>query len=125
MSSAPCRMSTGVRMRLAKEIGLTASCGCGPIPFHPVLPPSAASNWPFSPVAASMPQSMTPAPTSAARNLSVCPIAQAAMNPPWLAPAMPSRSGSATPSVTSRSMPVRMSVHSSRPTLPATLAANS
>nr|WP_279581435.1 hypothetical protein [Fodinicola feengrottensis] len=31
-------MSTGVRTRPAKETGLTASCGCGPIPSHPVLP---------------------------------------------------------------------------------------
>ena len=36
-----------------------------------------------------MPQSLIPAPISAALNRSVCPIAHAAMNPPWLPSADP------------------------------------
>ena len=72
-----------------------------------------------------MAQSATPAAITAARKRPVWVTAQAAMNPPWLHPAMPSRSGSATPLATRSSRPARMSVHSPCPTAPATAAANS
>ena len=95
------------------------------MPSQPQLPLSAASRVAPSPVATSIPQSLIPAAITAALNRSVCPIAQAAMNPPWLAPPIPSRSGSATPSAISRSIPLVMSLHSAPPTEPATAAAKS
>src|ERR1700690_2460732 len=70
-------------------------------------------------------QSEIPAFISAALNRSVCPTAQAVMNPPWLGPVIPSRSGSATPAATSMSIPSRMSLHSAPPRSPTTAAENS
>src|ERR1700761_6152454 len=84
VSSSPCTISTGVRIFDANEIGLTWSWGCGPAPSQPQQPLSSASRVPPSPVATSIPQSLTPAAIMAALNRPVCPIAQAVMNPPVL-----------------------------------------
>ena len=71
-----------------------------------------------------MPQSAMPAPITAARKRLVWVAAQAAVNPPWLHPAMPSGRGRRRRPATRSSMPARMSVHSPQPTAPATMSAN-
>ena len=76
-------------------------------------------------VAAIIPQSLTPAPITAAANRSVCVTAQAVRNPPWLQPPMPNRAGSAMPRSTTASVAAMTSSHSTVPMPPRAAAAKS
>jgi len=73
------QVSVGVVTRCAYEIGDSSSCRCGPGPSQPALPPSDASNVGRSLSATIIPQSMGPAPTTAARNRAVCVTPHAVM----------------------------------------------
>ena len=61
---------------------------------------------------------------TAAPKRSVCPTAHPAMNPPYDRPAIPSRSGSATPSAMHASTPDITSWKSTPPESPITSCAN-